>query len=248
MSIAYFISDVHLGELPKEQEINRVNHFLHFLMKIEQSAECIFIVGDLFDFWFEYKYVIPKKYFNLLTQLARLRQKNIEIHYLTGNHDFYLGRFFEEELGIKTYKGDWQGTIDNKRFYLYHGDGIAKRDSGYRLLKKIIRSPISIKLYRLIHPDIGIPFARFVSGSSRKYTNNINLRDYNDYIEFAKKRFDEGFDYVIMGHRHDPVVHEENGKKYVNLGDWLTNFSYGVFDGNDLKIEFINKKGHLDTP
>ena len=246
--MTYFISDVHLGELPKEKEVHRVNYFMNFLKHIEHSAVRIFFVGDLFDFWFEYKYVIPKKHFNILNQLARLIQKNIEIHYLPGNHDFYLGRFLYEELGIKTYEGNWQGTLDNKKFYLYHGDGIAKRDTGYRILKKIIRNPISIKLYRLIHPDLGIPFARFVSGSSRKYTNKIKLRDYDDYIEFANKRFSEGYDYVIMGHRHEPLVHEENGKKYVNLGDWLTNFSYGVFDGNDLKIEFVNRKGHLDTP
>ena len=248
MNNTYFISDVHLGELPTEQEIERTNYFINFLINIERSAERIFFVGDLFDFWFEYKYVIPKKYFKVLNQLARLREKNIEIHYLPGNHDFYLGRFFYEELGINTYKGHWQGIINNKKFYLYHGDGIAKRDTGYRLLKKVLRSPISIKLYRLIHPDIGIPFAHLVSGSSRKYTDKIKLRDYNDYIDFARKQFMKGFDYVIMGHRHDPLVHEENGKKYVNLGDWLTNFSYGVYDGNGLRIEFVNRNRDLDSP
>jgi UDP-2,3-diacylglucosamine hydrolase len=241
MGNTYFISDVHLGELPIEKEIIKISLFINFLKSLENSAERIFFVGDLFDFWFEYKYVIPKKYFIILRQLAKLREKNIEIHYLPGNHDFYLGTFFKDELGIHTYRNDWSGTIYNKKFYLYHGDGVAKNDKGYRILKRILRNPLNIKLFRLIHPDLGIPFARFISGSSRQYTDRINLKDHKDYIKFARERFIEGFDYVIMGHRHDPLSHEEGGKKYINLGDWLTNFSYAIFDGNDLKIDFIKE-------
>jgi UDP-2,3-diacylglucosamine hydrolase len=244
MGKTYFISDVHLGELPKEKEIKKISCFINFLKSLENSAERIFFVGDLFDFWFEYKYVIPKKYFIILRQLAKLREKNIEIHYLPGNHDFYLGHFFKDELGIQTYQNDWSGTINKKKFYLYHGDGVAKKDKGYRILKRILRNPLNIKLFRIIHPDLGIPVARFISGSSRQYTDRINLKDHNDYIEFARKRFSEGFDYVIMGHRHDPFSHEEKGKKYINLGDWLTNFSYAIFDGNDLKIYFLNENVH----
>lgn len=237
MPKTYFISDVHLGEFSKSKEEVKVHKFLNFLNKIHNDAERIFFVGDLFDFWFEYKYAIPKKHFSILNQLAILQKKKIEMHYLAGNHDFFLGNFFENELNIRTYSNEWTGKIGGKKFYIFHGDGIAKKDTGYRLLKKIIRSPVSIKLYRLIHPDIGIPFARFISGSSRMYTDNIKLDDQNDYIEFARERFNEGFDFVIMGHRHEPFVLKENKNKYINLGDWMFHFSYAVFDGDNLELK-----------
>jgi len=241
MGLTYFISDVHLGELPPEKEAQRVALFIDFLQQLENSAERIFFVGDLFDFWFEYKYVIPKKHFQTLRQLSRLHDRGIEMHYLPGNHDFWLGTFFYRELGIATYLDDWQGKIDGKKFYLFHGDGIAKKDVGYRMLRKFLRYPFNLRLFRWLHPDLGIPFARFVSGSSRQYTNQIKLNDHNDYIEFAKNKFEQGFDYVLMGHRHRPFEYEQQGCKYINLGDWLENFSYGVFDGKELRIEYASK-------
>jgi UDP-2,3-diacylglucosamine hydrolase len=163
------------------------------------------------------------------------------MHYLPGNHDFWLGEFFQRELGIHTYNDDWEGEIAGKKFYLFHGDGIAKKDVGYRMLRRFLRFPVNLRLFRWLHPDLGIPFARFVSGSSRQYTNQIKLNDHSDYIEFARVKFDQGFDYVIMGHRHRPFVHQENGCKYLNLGDWLENFSYGVFDGKDLQLKYASK-------
>lgn len=246
MGLTYFISDVHLGEQPENIERDRVKNFIHFLMNLEESASRIFFVGDLFDFWFEYKYVIPKKHFAVIRQLARMREKNIEIVYLAGNHDFWLGTFFERELGIQTVLNEWTGDIDGKQFYLFHGDGVAKKDHGYRLLKKILRNRLSIKLYRYIHPDWGIPFARFVSGSSRHYTNRVDMNDHKDYIDFARQRFSEGYDYVIMGHRHNPYVHEENGKKYTNLGDWLFHYSYAVFDGKNLGLQYLSQEANID--
>ena len=237
MSLTYFISDVHLGELPPDREQVRVDIFLGFLKSLETKADRIFFVGDLFDFWFEYHQAIPKKHFSTLHQLARLREHNIELHYLPGNHDFWLGEFFQKEMGIHTYDDDWSGEIEGKKFYLFHGDGIAKKDVGYRILRRFLRFPLNLKIFRLLHPDWGIPFARFVSGSSRHYTNHIKLNDHHDYIEFAQAKFKEGFDYVLMGHRHNPYVHDENGKKYVNLGDWLMNYTYAVFDGHELRLE-----------
>jgi UDP-2,3-diacylglucosamine hydrolase len=237
MKNTYFISDVHLGELPPEKEAARVSTFLNFLKSLEDKAERIFFVGDIFDFWFEYKQAIPKKHFATLHQMARLREHNIELHYLPGNHDFWLGDFFDTALGIHTYENDWSGELNGKKFYLFHGDGIAKKDVGYRMLRRFLRRPLNIKLFRLLHPDWGIPFARFVSGSSRQYTNHIKLNDHSDYIEFAQQKFIQGYDYVLMGHRHNPIEHVEDGKKYINLGDWLGNYTYAVFDGKDLKLQ-----------
>jgi UDP-2,3-diacylglucosamine hydrolase len=237
----YFISDVHLGEQPAHIETERVKNFILFLEELSKDATDIFFIGDLFDFWFEYKYVIPKKHFAVIRQLAKMREKNINITYLAGNHDFWLGTFFERELGIHTAENDWTGTIDGKNFYLYHGDGIAQKDYGYRFLKRLLRNRISIRIFSLLHPDWGIPLARFVSGSSRLYTDRVNMNDQVDYLEYARLRFAEGYDYVLMGHRHSPFEHEENGKKYINLGDWLHHFSYAVYDGKELKIMYLNK-------
>jgi UDP-2,3-diacylglucosamine hydrolase len=239
MKKTYFISDVHLGEQPATVEKERVKQFVLFLQKLEVQAARIFFVGDLFDFWFEYKYVIPKKHFTVIRQLARMRDKGIEITYLAGNHDFWLGSFFDRELGIHTVINEWSGEIDGKRFYLFHGDGVAKKDHGYRFLKKVLRHRWSIRFFRWLHPDWGIPFARFVSGSSRQYTNRVNLNDQNDYVEFARQRFRDGYDYVIMGHRHTPYELNEKDKKYINLGDWLEHYSYAVFDGIDLRIQYV---------
>jgi len=244
MKKTYFISDVHLGEQAARVEKKRIGQFVQFLQLLEKDAGRIFFVGDLFDFWFEYKYVIPKKHFTVIRQLARMRDKGIEITYLAGNHDFWLGSFFDRELGIQTRTDEWTGTLSGKRFYLFHGDGVAKKDHGYRILKKVLRNRLSIRIFRWLHPDWGIPLARFVSGSSRQYTNRANLNDHDDYIEFAREKFREGFDYVIMGHRHEPFEMEETGKKYINLGDWLEHYSYAVFDGTDLKIITPHPSGH----
>ncbi len=241
MSLIYFISDIHLGAKSEKEEEGRVSKFLNFLKEIENKAQKIFIVGDLFDFWFEYKYVIPKRYFSVLHQLKKFQEKNIEVHYFTGNHDFWLGDFFSTEMGIIIHENDWSGTIDGKKFYLYHGDGIAKKDSGYRFMKKILRNKTNLKIYRWLHPDIGIPFARFISGSSRHYTDRIDLNDNDDYIEFARGKFEEGYDYVLMGHRHNPLEINEKGKKYINLGDWLVHFSYAVFDGKEIILRYYSQ-------
>jgi len=135
MKSYYFISDVHLGEKADEEEKERVKAFLEFLEDLEDKAEKIFFVGDLFDFWFEYKHVIPKKYFLILNQLAIFAKKNIEMHYLAGNHDFWLGNFFDHTLGIKTHDNEWIGEIAGKKFYLFHGDGVEVAVMGVETIK-----------------------------------------------------------------------------------------------------------------
>ena len=238
---AYFISDLHIGVNESKEEFAKQQHILRFFDKIYYDATHLYIVGDLFDIWFEYKYVIPKKYFNFLYQLKRMTIKGIEIHYLAGNHDFWLGNFFDDYVGIKTWQDEYEFKLGGKRFYLFHGDGLAKKDVGYRILKRILRNKTNLRIYRLLHPDWGVPFARFVSGSSRKYTNQINLRDQSDYIEFAEKQFERGVDYILMGHRHNPLIHVKDQHKYINLGDWIKFNSYGIFDGRDLELKYYQR-------
>jgi UDP-2,3-diacylglucosamine hydrolase len=237
MKYTYFVSDVHIPAKRDDAENRRLQIFLRFLDEIKASAKCLFIVGDLFDFWFEYNYVIPKAHFIVLHHLAKLQEQGIDLHYLAGNHDFWLGSFLTKELGIATYQNTWTGAIDGKKFFLFHGDGLAKRDIGYRFIKRIFRNRLTIRLYRLLHPDFGIPFAHMVSGTSRKYSDKINLKDADDYLAFARKQFEQGYDFVLMGHRHVPLRHEESGKVYINLGDWLDKFTYARFDGTNLDLK-----------
>jgi len=238
---AYFISDLHLATHPGPEEMEQQDIFIKFINEIRSDLTHLFIVGDLFDFWFEYKNVIPKMYFQFLYLFRKLTDQGVEIHYLAGNHDFALGTFFDEELNISTHLDTYIFELADKKFYLYHGDGVAKKDIAYRFLKRILRNKTNQKLFRWLHPDWGIPFAKFVSGSSRKYTNQLNLeRDESDYIEFAEQKFEEGYDYVLMGHRHNPLKHNKDGHTYINLGDWITLFSYAVFDGEQLDLKFLN--------
>lgn len=237
---AYFISDLHLGAKDDRDEHIKQQRFLEFLKRILGDATHFYIVGDLFDFWFEYKYVIPKHYFAFLHEFKRLSDQGVEMHYLAGNHDFALNSFFRDVLGIQTWLNEYEFELGARKFYLFHGDGIAKNDIGYRFLKRILRSKINQHIFKAIHPDVGIALAHLASGSSRKYTNQMNqLRDEGDYKEFAERQFARGIDYVIMGHRHNPLVHEVQGKKYINLGDWIENFTYAVFDGSEISLRYF---------
>lgn len=234
MKAYFFISDVHLGAHAANTDI-REKELMALLDCVEQEGDGLFIVGDLFDFWFEYQYVIPKHHFDLLCRLKQLIERGIEIHYLVGNHDFWLGSFFKETLGIQLHLDTYATTLNGKQVYLTHGDGIAKNDRGYRILKRILRNPFNIKLFNLLHPDIGFKLAGQSSHISRTY-RDVPDHD-SDYIEFAKQRFKEGHDVVVIGHTHRPIRIEENGSVYINTGDWITHFTYGKMTGNQITLE-----------
>ncbi len=234
---AYFISDVHLDFVADPAEKEKREHFAAFLKKISPRVTHLYLVGDLFDFWFEYKYVIPKAFFEFLKIFSDMAARGVEIHYLAGNHDFYAGSFFKEQIGMHTWPDSYRFELGDKKFYLYHGDGIGKKDGAYRVLKKILRNPLNLKLFRWLHPDAGIPLARRLSGSSRHYTSQLNhLRDESDYKAFAEQRFAEGIDYVMMGHRHNPLVYRQGGHQYINLGDWINHRTFAFYDGRELSF------------
>lgn len=240
MKKIFFFSDVHLGLHDKQIEKEKEQRVLSFLTHVEKNGEELFILGDLFDYWFEYKNVIPRGYHNIIAKLSSLVERNVTIHYVAGNHDFWLKDFFPQELGIPVYKDPISIERRGKKFYLHHGDGLALNDTGYRILKKILRSPISIFLYSLVHPDWTAPIARGSSKTSRKYTGNKDFGETDGMIQFAEKKIDEGFDFVIMGHRHQP--HDQNIDKgrYINLGDWITYNTYAEFDGKKLLLKEWN--------
>ncbi|MFC1556418.1 UDP-2,3-diacylglucosamine diphosphatase [candidate division KSB1 bacterium] len=233
-----FISDAHLGAEDVKTGHDREKILVAFLRESLKSGDRLFIVGDLFDFWFEYLTVIPKQGILILSCLRELSEKGVRIDYVAGNHDFWVGDFFRQELGLFFHSEPVEEIIDGKRFFIIHGDGVKRRDAGYRMLKKVFRNRFNIVLYRWLHPDIGIPFAKWCSGSSRKYTSKKDYGGNEEYLDFAKYYFEKGFDYVVMGHTHDPVFERIDViKAFVNIGDWIEHFSYVRFFNGELTLE-----------
>ena len=232
----YFISDIHLGLFERSKDRQTEELLMRFLEKIKNDAETLYIVGDLFDYWFEYKSVIPKYFYRTLTKLSELSEAGVKIEYLMGNHDFGHFQFFEEELGIKIEKDDIRREYNGKMFYISHGDGKANNDTGYRILKKILRSGWANFLFRLIHPDFGIKLAHSSSKTSRNYTDTKNYGKSEGLDEFAENKISEGFDFVIMGHRHRLIFKNIRNGVYINLGDWISNPHYAVFDGMEMQL------------
>lgn len=236
MRKTYFFSDAHLGLGTKEEDRKKERLLVEFLDCVGKDGEQLFIVGDLFDYWFEYETVVPKGYFRLFSKLADLADAGIQITYLAGNHDAWLRNYFRDEFGMQIFLNPIERTIYGKRFLIHHGDGLLKKDTGYRILKRILRNKVNIFLYSLLHPDWTGRIARWSSTKSRKHTSNQKYEG-NDMVEFAEKKIQEGFDYVIMGHNHSPLVRNIASGVYVNLGDWISSYTYAVFDGTTLELK-----------
>ena len=233
----YFFSDVHLGLGSRESDRRRERELLRFLDAITADCERLIIVGDLFDYWFEYSTVTPKYHFRTLTALANLRERGVIIDYIMGNHDFGHQSFFEDELDIPIHHDDISLTLSGKKFYIAHGDGKAYNDTGYSILRAILRNKLSIKLFQWLHPDIGIWLASGSSHASRTYTDDKDYSPRDGLQDFAEKKISEGYDYVIMGHRHRSTVKTFAGGTYINLGHWLkTPATFGRFDGEKMEL------------
>lgn len=233
----YFFSDVHLGLGSPESSRERERLLLRFFDMVGgANAETLFIVGDLFDYWFEYRSVIPRGFTRTIAGIAALVDAGVKVEYVIGNHDFGHDSYFRDEIGVEVHHGDVERTIAGRRTYIAHGDGKAFNDTGYLILKKILRAPISNSIFRLLHPDIGIGIASYASRRSRDHTSTRNYTDADrgeaDGLRaFAgKKILEEGFDLVVMGHNHYPARVDYNAGSYINLGTWLKDRSYLVLD------------------
>ncbi len=239
---AFFVSDLHFGLLSRDEEKERERKFVEFLEFAKENADKLFIVGDLFDYWFEYKRVIQKGYFRIFTALQNLTEAGIEVHYIIGNHDFMHRDFFEKDLGVKVYEDPIDIVLEGKRFFIAHGDGLVANDLGYKILKKILRNKTAQKLYSILHPDFGIWLASSSSKKSRNFTTEKSYGETDGMFEAAKKIINKGFDYVIFGHSHIKKEETFKGGKYYNLGTWLKKSYYGKFskDGFEI-IEWNNR-------
>lgn len=216
-----FISDVHLGFGDREADRKREAVLNQVLSSVRNTTCHLFFVGDLFDFWFDYKTTIPKGHVRTLAMLHEFIDGGIPITYLMGNHDFGHWKYFEEEIGIKVEKGDIDALIAGKRFYISHGDGKAANDKGYLFLRSILRSSVAQAMFRFLHPDIGIRLASHTSQGSRGYTAGKDYGTTDGLRDFAISKLSEGYDVVVMGHRHQSAYERINHGLYVNLGDWL---------------------------
>ncbi len=223
----FFLSDVHLGAEEPEKERLKEDKLVALLDKIKDEGELLYLVGDMFEFWFEYKNVIPKDHFRVLMKLKELVDGGVKVNYIVGNHDFWLGDFLPEKMGIPIFREPVEVTHQGKRIFIAHGDGFAKNDAGYRILKKILRNRVNIFLYRQVPPDISYPLARFVARGSRNYVQKRDTGFLQDYEDFASGRIKEGFDAVILAHTHEPVLRDLGGGTYLNLGDFFRHFTFG---------------------
>lgn len=242
----YFVSDLHLGFRLDEYEKKKRDSFNSFLKHVGERGDSLWLLGDIFDFWFEWHHVIPKYWFSTLSMFNELVEKGVEVTFITGNHDFHIGSFLEQEVGLICRDSDCSTEIEGKRFFMGHGDGYAASDKGYRLLKKIIRNRVSKALFRnLIPADAGMWLAERTSGTSRKVMAKPVEEWREEYYQFACARFKEGFDFVLLGHIHYPELRESESGVYMNCGDWLQHRSYGVYESGELTMNYW--KGSPDS-
>lgn len=241
----YFLSDFHLGAPNHGASLTREKKIVSFLQKISADAAEIFIVGDLFDFWFEYRSVVPKGYVRILGKIAELTDSGIPVHFFTGNHDMWMSGYFEKELNVPVYHEPQVFSYNSKSFYIGHGDGLGPGDHGYKFIKKIFRNPVSKFLFGLIPPHLGTGLASYLSRTSRSATGNNDEKFLGEngewLISYCKEMLSkEHHDYFIFGHRHLPIDFMLNEKsRYVNLGDWLKYDSYAEFDGDNLCLKYL---------
>ncbi len=240
----YFASDFHLGlsasSIEKEQV--RERKIISWLNSIEHETQALFLVGDIFDFWFEYNHAVPKGHIRFLGKIASMIDKGIDVYFFTGNHDLWMFKYLKSELGITVFHDPIELKINNTNIYVGHGDGLGPGDNLYKLLKKIFTLRIAQWLFKWLHPDIGIGFAKRWSKNSRlnkSVNDEIFLGEKEHLLQFCKSvEAEKHHDYYVFGHRHLPLDIEINGtSRYFNLGEWVASYTYGVYDGQSFQLK-----------
>jgi len=238
----YFASDFHLGVPTYEKSLEREHKIVKWLDSIKADAEELYLLGDVFDFWFEYRTVVPRGYVRLLGKLAELSDSGIKIHYFTGNHDMWTFDYLEKELNVIIYRAPIEISYNGKAFYIGHGDGLGPGDHGYKFIKKVFASKVCQWLFARLHPNFGIGIANYFSKKSRIATGTTDekfLGEEKEWLVIYSKEIlaKKHFDYLIFGHRHLPLDIKIGSSRYINLGDWIQYFTYGVFDGAEFELK-----------
>lgn len=243
----YFLSDFHLGAPNAAASLEREKKICRFLDKAKADASSIFIMGDLFDFWFEYSQVVPKGYVRILGKLAELTDNGINVHFFVGNHDMWMKNYFQEELNIPVYFEPKSFVFNNKKFLIGHGDGLGPGDHGYKMMKKVFRNPVCQWLFGILPPYLGMNLAGYFSRKSRAKTGMVDevfLGEENEWLIIYSKEVLQTthYDYFIFGHRHLPIdVKLSSNSRYINLGEWIKYDSYAVFDGEALTLQYYKE-------
>ncbi|MEO6289609.1 MAG: UDP-2,3-diacylglucosamine diphosphatase [Ginsengibacter sp.] len=242
----YFLSDFHLGAPDYSTSLIREKRIVKFLDEIKKDASYIFIVGDLFDFWYEYKKVVPKGFVRILGKLAELTDSGIVIKFFVGNHDMWMNGYFEKELGIEVFHEPAEFDFNKKKFFIGHGDGLGPGDHRYKFIKKVFRNKFSQWLFGVLHPYAGIGLANYMSRKSRAATGKTDEyflgEDKEWLIILAKEMLEKKhYDFFIFGHRHLPLdIDLKKESRYLNLGDWINYNSYAEFDGENISLKYYN--------
>jgi UDP-2,3-diacylglucosamine hydrolase len=245
----YFASDFHLGIPDYASSLEREKMLVSWLDRVKDDAAAIFLMGDVFDFWFEYKTVVPKGFIRLLGKLAEITDLGIPVHLFTGNHDIWAFGYLQKEIGIQLHRHPEVHELMGKTFFLAHGDGLGPGDNGYKFLKKVFSNRFNQFLFRWLHPDIGAKMGLYFSGRSRlanimKEDRKENMNRIEDEMLFKyateRLRIGQKADYFIFGHRHRPVdIELKPGSRLIILGDWLTHFTWAEFDGKEMKLKYF---------
>ena len=244
----YFLSDFHLGAPDAASSLQREKQVVRFLDEIKNDAAEIFLVGDMFDFWYEYRKVVPKGFTRLLGKLAELSDAGIPMHFFVGNHDMWMKDYFLKELNIPIYFEPKEFERKGKKFLIGHGDGLGPGDKGYKFLKKIFRNPFCQWLFGILPPYFGMGLADYFSRRSRAQTGaseEIFLGEDKEWLIIYSKEVlkAKNFDFFVFGHRHLAIDYRlSDSSRYINLGDWIHYYTYAAFDGNNLQLRsFLNK-------
>ncbi|HVP38995.1 MAG TPA: UDP-2,3-diacylglucosamine diphosphatase [Candidatus Saccharimonadales bacterium] len=234
---AYFFSDAHLRPQDAPGEERKRRYLLEFLASVRSRPGPLFLNGDLFDFWFEYRHAIPRGHLEVLSALCETRRAGVPLTYVGGNHDFWLGDFLVRELGARVEMRPLELELQGRRIFLAHGDGMMPGDLGYQILKAILRSRINIWLYRWVHPDVGVPLALAVSRLSYRSQRHHRIPPGSEILRHvAEPRFRLGHDAVVLGHFHLPFHHLEPGRELVVLGDWIHHFTYATLEDGRFRL------------
>jgi UDP-2,3-diacylglucosamine hydrolase len=239
----YFASDQHLGAPTPEESMVREKKFVAWLDEVKHDAAVIFLLGDLFDFWFEYKKVVPKGFIRVLGKLAEIRDSGIPIYFFVGNHDLWMDDYFQNELNIPVYHDNQEFTFNDKTFLIGHGDGKGPADKGYKRMKKVFTFPFSKWLFRWLHPDLGVQLAQYLSVKNKLISGEADVKylgEENEWLVlYAKYKLQtKHYNYFVFGHRHLPMeLQVGEDSRYINLGDWVGYFTYGLFDGTTFELK-----------
>lgn len=241
--LTYFISDLHLGATYLKNPKDYERRVVKWLRSIKDEAKTIYLLGDILDYWYEYRTVVPRGYTRFLGTLAQLVDEGVEIYWFIGNHDIWIFDYLPTEVGVKVVDGFQVKDIDGKRFFLSHGDGLGELKPGFKFIRSVFRNKFCQKLFSAIHPRWTVPFAHRWSSHSRDFSNEtpaFEREDDEPFIAFAREyvKQDSTIDYFVLGHRHIMLDYDlgNDRSRLVVLGDWIHHFSYAVFDGESLRL------------